>query len=213
MDSGCAVGGGKALGVTCALADSKWHTLAVETKGGVVQEPTQDVFGRLVAAWRASGLPLGKLLVSAANEYAMGVAVSLHGIVDEALVDMAERYVARAAPQDVMAPGAHVEGIEGGPCAGLRGRVVTMFSTHDGTDLVDVRWGSGRVDGVEEQWIRSRGTDDRAPERANDPICFCPAASEYDPPCPKHGVRPIGQGGDGSMVPGEYEERAQVGDR
>lgn len=39
----------------------------------------------------------------------------------------------------------------------------------------------------------------------DDPSCFCPATSEYDPPCPRHGVRPIGQRGDGSMVPVEHE--------
>lgn len=39
----------------------------------------------------------------------------------------------------------------------------------------------------------------------SDPICLCPATSEFDPPCPAHGVRPIGQHGDGSYEPGEYD--------
>ena len=30
--------------------------------------------------------------------------------------------------------------------------------------------------------------------------CMCPATSEYDPPCPAHGVRPIGMRGDGSWA-------------
>jgi GNAT superfamily N-acetyltransferase len=47
---------------------------------------------RLVAAWRASGMGLGKLLVLAANEYAIGAAVGLPSLADEAMVSMAERY-------------------------------------------------------------------------------------------------------------------------
>ena len=38
-------------------------------------------------------------------------------------------------------------------------------------------------------------------------LCLCPAASEYDTPCPEHGVRSMGQNGDGSYVPNEYEQR------
>lgn len=36
-------------------------------------------------------------------------------------------------------------------------------------------------------------------------LCLCPAASEYDPPCPEHGVMPIGVRGDGLRMPNEYE--------
>lgn len=44
-----------------------------------------------------------------------------------------------------------------------------------------------------------------------EPICLCPAASEYDPPCPMHGVRPIGMSSDGSRAPGEYDPPHVVG--
>jgi len=52
---------------------------------------------RLLRAWRSSGMKLGKLVVLAANEYAVGAAVSLTGFCDEALVEMCERYVAERA--------------------------------------------------------------------------------------------------------------------
>ena len=48
---------------------------------------------RLVRAWRESGLSLGKLLVAAANQYALGAAVSLSYVTDADLADMASRYV------------------------------------------------------------------------------------------------------------------------
>lgn len=48
---------------------------------------------RLIAAWRASGTTVGKLVALAADAYACGAAVSLTSIADEALVEMCERYV------------------------------------------------------------------------------------------------------------------------
>lgn len=47
---------------------------------------------RLIKAWRRSGMTLGRLLVYAANEHAFGAAVSLPGICDKALAEMAESY-------------------------------------------------------------------------------------------------------------------------
>lgn len=54
---------------------------------------------RLLTAWRRSCLPLGKLLILAADKFAVGAAVSLGGLTDEALVSMAEQYVAGAPPR------------------------------------------------------------------------------------------------------------------
>ncbi len=36
-------------------------------------------------------------------------------------------------------------------------------------------------------------------------ICTCPATSEFDAPCAKHGIRPIGMRSDGSFAPNEFE--------
>lgn len=33
---------------------------------------------------------------------------------------------------------------------------------------------------------------DKAAPKTDGPLCLCPATSEYDPPCPKHGVVGIG---------------------
>lgn len=52
-----------------------------------------NIEDRLVAGWRASGLPLGKLLIDALNAYAVAGATGLYGIPDVALVEMIEHYV------------------------------------------------------------------------------------------------------------------------
>ncbi len=62
---------------------------------------------------RRSCLPLGKLLILAANKYAVGAAVSLGGLADDVLVSMVEQYVAGAPPR------APVQGERGCP-AGSR---------------------------------------------------------------------------------------------
>lgn len=41
--------------------------------------------------------------------------------------------------------------------------------------------------GAERTDLKIDGEDSR-----NDPICLCPATSEYDPPCPRHGIAGIG---------------------
>jgi len=67
------------------------------TGGGSPLPPDQGSISpleqRLINAWRASGMGLGKLVVAATNRYALGAAVSMTGLVDEALVSMCERYV------------------------------------------------------------------------------------------------------------------------
>lgn len=56
--------------------------------------PVPDLHAHLAAAWISSGLPLGKLLVLAADKYALGCATSLPGLSDQSLVQMVEWYVA-----------------------------------------------------------------------------------------------------------------------
>lgn len=51
--------------------------------------------GRLLAAWAASGMPLGKLVVDATNAIVRGESVALPWLTDEALVEVVERYLAR----------------------------------------------------------------------------------------------------------------------
>lgn len=74
------------------------------------EEPEPDLHERLVAAWRKSGLKLGRLLVLACDRYAIAAHESLPGIVDAALVAMAERYVAEAATSKRQPPpeGVHI---------------------------------------------------------------------------------------------------------
>lgn len=55
--------------------------------------PLSTLESRLVVAWRDSGIPLGKLLVLAADAYALGSSDSMTGLVDEAMVSMAERWI------------------------------------------------------------------------------------------------------------------------
>ncbi len=49
---------------------------------------------RLIKAWRRSGMTLGRLLVYAANEYAVAASESIPGMRDAALVRYAEQYAA-----------------------------------------------------------------------------------------------------------------------
>lgn len=61
---------------------------------------------RLLAAWSASGMPLGRLLVRALNRESIDRARVLSEVTDEALVEMVERYVTRTSRgQKVRAPG------------------------------------------------------------------------------------------------------------
>lgn len=53
-----------------------------------------DTEARLIKAWRRSGMTLGRLLVYAANDHALGAAVSIPGMADEGLVNCAELYLA-----------------------------------------------------------------------------------------------------------------------
>lgn len=58
---------------------------------------TRPLGPRLLAAWSASGLPLGRLLVEAAGEGGWrGPAEAMPSIPDDELVEMVEQYVDRA---------------------------------------------------------------------------------------------------------------------
>lgn len=76
-----------------ARPDVDWAAVLREIDAPKAPDHDLDVEERLLAAWRASGMKLGKLLVLAADAYALGAAVSISGLVDRALVGMAERYV------------------------------------------------------------------------------------------------------------------------
>lgn len=51
-------------------------------------------------------------------------------------------------------------------------------------------------------WCGSRLDRPRRSATVPRPLCLCPATSEYDDPCPRHGVLPIGVRGDDSDVAG-----------
>ena len=72
------------------------ESLIFERQREIARSPTA-LEQRLLAAWRSSGKALGELLVLATNAYALGAAVSMPGLVDEAIVSMCERYVAEHA--------------------------------------------------------------------------------------------------------------------
>lgn len=56
---------------------------------------------RILAAWLlVPDMRLGQLLVAALNDHALAGAVSLHGIADDALAKMVERYAAERAGKD-----------------------------------------------------------------------------------------------------------------
>lgn len=68
---------------------------------------------------------------------------------------------------------------------------------------------SGRSRAWNEPYARDRARAAFARLRAEEQqpyiICTCPASSEFDSPCPRHGLQPIGQRADGSYSPPEYD--------
>lgn len=77
-----------------ALVEDEFvEAMAIVSNGG---PPPSTVEGRLVASWRASGLPLGKLLVQASGtDYATWCAngMMLVDVPDQMLVEIVEQYV------------------------------------------------------------------------------------------------------------------------
>lgn len=65
----------------------------VRAKGATMD--LDETEATLIKAWRRSGMTLGRLLVCAANDDALGGAVSLPGMADAAVARIADRYSKR----------------------------------------------------------------------------------------------------------------------
>ncbi len=76
------------------MSNREWSDDQAIGERALAREPLvlDETEERLIRAWRRSGMSLGRLLVYAADEHALGAAVSLPGIADKALARMAEIY-------------------------------------------------------------------------------------------------------------------------